>query len=188
MSKRSIVRARPARSELTADTPLKFWTELIRQAVVGAKRTRCGLPTDSAILDHWWIQTFRPLESDPSAWEYSFPCACMWLDKDVDKERARCIAEIDDAWSEAAVRHAGSVTYARRAIVLTVAGIPTTIARQFAFAFYIREEEYEDLAGIDRPDPLPSMRKRQLALGLPEMPGGLGKRSRARSTAALPQA
>jgi hypothetical protein len=151
-----------ARPQLEANPMLLFYRRQIDSAVAGAKKTKYGIPTDTAIIDRWWIQELRPSESDKDEWERSFECACHWLDLEPEAERKKLLAEIDDALTEACVRHAGDVVYRRRAQVLSCAkGIPIAIGKQFVLAL-VSLDDYEQIALIEHPDP-PARKKPRLA-------------------------
>lgn len=148
---RGISQAPSLRSKLTADPRLLFWRRLLDQALADAKRTLFGLPTDSAILARWWIAEFQPKPSDKDSWESSLACACDWLNLDATTERARMVAVIDQALTEASLNHSRSVTYRRRAAVLTCAGERTSIGRQFVLPL-VSIADYEHVAGIEHGD------------------------------------
>ena len=49
------------RRSVKADNVLLFWRRYIDSAVAEACKTRWGVPTDSAILERWWIEAdFAP--------------------------------------------------------------------------------------------------------------------------------
>ncbi len=144
------------RPQLEANPVLLVYRRLIDTAVTEAKKTRHGAPTDNALMQRYWIQQHRPLRTDKDEWERSFECACHFLELDVDAERKRLLAEIDDAITEAVVRHVSNVSYLRMAAVLTCAGVPTVhtrllpsgrTAKQYALGL-VSVEDYDDVAGV----------------------------------------
>jgi hypothetical protein len=141
LRKRRIVLANPV---------LLLPRRLIDTAVADAKKTRHGLPTDLAICQRWWISDNRPQRGDRSKvgrmlYALSFESCCEMLDLDVDEERKRVLAEIDDAIVRAMVQHAGDATYQRRACVLACAGVPTAVGRQYVLGL-VDVDDYEDVA------------------------------------------
>lgn len=149
---RRLTSAAPAKRRAMPDPSLLFWRRMIDSAVADAKRTECGIPTDRAILQRWWIEEFKPTQQQRDEWELSFECCCGWLNLDAARERVRLLGMIDAASREAYDLHVRTVVYRRRAAVLTCAGITTAIARQYVLPL-VSENEYEDVAGIDRDDP-----------------------------------
>lgn len=149
---RSLLKSTSSRPQLKADPPLKFWRLLINTAVHEAKKTLAGIPTDRAIAARWWLEEHRPKESDKAAWRTSFACACSWLGLDAEVERKRLIGEIEAHLLCAYKEHVLQVVYVRRAAVLTCAGMPTAIGRQFVLGL-VSEADYEDVAGIEHPEP-----------------------------------
>lgn len=149
---RSLVAKAPARKRTKADPVLLMWRRLIESAVADAKRTRYGLPTYSAILARWWIEEHKPKQSEAEDWERSFECACSWLKLDVDAERKLLLAQIDDCLRESLLEYARSEVYVRRAAVLSCAGVPTAIARQYVLPV-VSIADYEQVAGIEHGDP-----------------------------------
>ena len=136
-----------------ANPVLLLFRRQIDTAVAESKKTRHGLPTDTAICTRWWISDFRPDRNDRSklgrmSYAGSFECCCEMLGLVVDEERKRVIAEIDDAMTQAAVRHAGDIVYQRRAAVLTCSGLPTAIGRQYTLGL-VDITDYEDVADPD---------------------------------------
>lgn len=129
----------------------KLWTDLIAHAVQDAKRTVQGLPTDSAILARWWIAEHQPKQADKDEWERSFECACEWLDRETAAYRKELLEEIDSALMLQYEEHVQAVIYVRRAMVLSCAGMPTAIARQFVLPL-VSKKDYEDVAGVDHGD------------------------------------
>jgi hypothetical protein len=127
---RSLTQA-PEPKKMTGDPALLFWRRLIESAVADAKRTKFGLPTDTAILARYWIAEDRPTQENKDEWERSFECACQWLDLDTNAERQARLKEIDEALAHSYKEYASKVTYVRRAAVLACAGKPTAIARQY---------------------------------------------------------
>lgn len=149
------------RPQLEANPVLLVYRRLIDTAVTEAKKTRHGQPTDNALMQRWWIQQHRPSQTDKEEWERSFECACHFLDLDVDAERKRLIAEIDDAITQAVVAYVSNVSYKRMASVMTCAGIPMVhtrllpsgkTAKQYVLGL-VSVEDYDDVAGIEYPDP-----------------------------------
>ena len=136
---------------MRSDPPLLFWRRVLDQAVDEARKTTGGLPTDLAILARWWISDLRPLQSDKVEWERSFECACHWLDLEPVEERKRLLYEIDLYLKRDWMQAWYLLTYTRRAMVLTCAGEPTAIARQF-FLPLAALSTYDEVAGIDKPD------------------------------------
>lgn len=149
---RSLVNQAPSRPQLKADPPLKFWRLLINTAVHDAKKTFAGIPTDKAIAARWWLEEHKPKQSDREAWSTSFECACSWLGLDVDEERRRLLEEIDRELRLAYADHVRTVVYLRRAAVLTCAGMPTAVGKQFVLGL-VSELDYEDVAGVEHPVP-----------------------------------
>lgn len=149
---RSLLKSTSSRPQLKADPPLKFWRLLINTAVHDAKKTWAGIPTDKAIAARWWLEEHKPKESDKAAWRSSFECACIWLGLVADEERKRLIDEIDAHLLCAYKEHVVQVLYVRRAAVLTCAGVPTAIAGQYQLGL-VSEADYEDVAGIEHPEP-----------------------------------
>jgi hypothetical protein len=141
----------PALVSLRADPPLLVWRRLLNHAVDEAKKTTEGLPTDLAILARWWIADLQPTRGQHDEWERSFGCACHWLDIDPVLERKRLVREIDKALKLAWMEVWFHLTYLRRAMVLSCAGIPTAIAGQFMLPL-ASESTYDEVAGIDKPD------------------------------------
>ena len=156
---RSLVSASARRPQLKAEPALKFWRWLINSAVADAKRTKYGLPTDNAILQRCWIE-HKAVETDREDWERSFDAACQWLGVDAAAERKRVLDEIDEALTTACLSHAQSVNYQRRAVVLSCAGVPTRVGRHFVLNL-VSLEDYENVAGIDHPDPPARKSKRR---------------------------
>ncbi len=144
---RSLVQAK-AQKRIERNPVMGMWAKLIDQAVQDAKRTVQGLPTDGAILARWWIAEHQPAESAKEDWERSFACACVWLGWDAASKRKRLIERIDHSLHRQYEAHVQSVIYVRRAMVLSCAGFPTTIARQYMMPL-VSEKDYEDVAGID---------------------------------------
>lgn len=138
------------------DPKLLFWRRYIDHAVDDAKRTVHGLPSDLAILARWWLSENRPTPDQKDEWECSFAAGCGWLNLDVEEERARLLAEIDEALRNALEAHARGYLYVRRAHVLTCAGMPTAIAGRYVLPL-VAKAEYDDVAGTDHPDPLNAM-------------------------------
>lgn len=184
------------RPQLEANPVLLVYRRLIDTAVTEAKKTRHGAPTDNALMQRYWIQQHRPLRTDKDEWERSFECACHFLELDVDAERKRLLAEIDDAITEAVVRHVSNVSYLRMAAVLTCAGVPMVhtrllpsgrTAKQYALGL-VSVEDYDDVAGVEYPDPparkTPRTDRRARALPAPSPAPprlGEGRQSRSRS-------
>jgi hypothetical protein len=134
-----------------ADPSLLLWRKYINTAVAEAKKTRFGVQTDAAILARWWIADHNPSQNDKDEWERSFAAACSWLDLDAAKERQKLLQEIDDALRVAAWSWTQKVMFARRAMVLTCAGIAWPIGSQLVLPL-VSYEDYEDIAGIDHGD------------------------------------
>ena len=131
---------------------LKFWRWMINSAVSDAKKTRNGLPTDAAILARWWLEEHKPSQSERGEWERSLACCCQWLEVDLDAERKRLLAEIDESLSEAYRMHVRVSVYTRRAAVLACAGVTVTLARQHVLPL-VSDADYEHIADIDHGDP-----------------------------------
>lgn len=175
---------------------LLVYRRLIDTAVTEAKKTRHGAPTDNALMQRYWIQQHRPPQSDKDEWERSFECACHFLDLDVDAERKRLLAEIDDAITRAIVQRVSNVSYRRMAAVMTCAGIPMVhtrllpsgrTAKQYVLGL-VSVDDYEDVAGIEYPDPpartaprVPGRTRTVPALPPPLSRPGEGRQSRLRS-------
>jgi hypothetical protein len=149
---RSLIASASPRPRLSADPVLLAWRRLIDSAVADAKRTRNGLPTANAILARWWIEEHKPKPADAVDWERSFECACSWLGLNAGDERKRLLLTIDAALKDACLNWAQCEVYQLRAEVLSCAGVPTSIARQLVLPL-VAEDEYEDVAGVDRDDP-----------------------------------
>ncbi len=128
----------------------RFWRRLVFHAVAEAKRTRCGVPTDSAILERWWIE-HQPTAADKDEYERSFNHACEQMGRDPDKMRKKFLEQIEASNLADFKLHVQSVMYLRRAMVLACAGVPTAIARQYAMPL-CDEQDYEHVAGIDYGD------------------------------------
>ena len=138
---------------------------MIDVAVADAKKTRHGLPTDLAICQRWWINDYRPQRGDRSKlgrllYAGSFECCCEMLDLDVDVERKRVIAEIDDSNVKAMVRFNGDLMYERRAAVLRCAGVATAVGRQYVLGL-VDPDDYDDVADPDDARRLASTMKRE---------------------------
>ena len=129
----------------------QFWRRLIFSAVVDAKKTRNGIPTDSAILARWWIVEHRPDARNREEWERSFGCACERLGRDAVMLRDKLVQQIDAALAESYAEHVQSVVYVRKAMVLSCAGLPRAIARQYLLPL-VDEQDFEEVAGIDHGD------------------------------------
>lgn len=142
----------PSPKRQKADPKLLFWRRLIEQAVADAKRTAHGLPTDAAILARWWIEEHRPTQSDKGEYERSFEAACGWLNIDPHEERKKRLVEINETWDIALRDYGRTAVYVRRAMVLSCAGVPISIARQYELPL-VSEADYEHVAGVDHPDP-----------------------------------
>lgn len=142
----------PSPKKQNADPKLLFWRRLIDQAVADAMRTFNGIPTDSALLARWWLEEHRPSENDKDEYERSFACACGWLNLDAAKHREEKLVEINAAWEEALREYGRGAIYVRRAAVLSCAGVPTRIGKQFVLPL-VSAVDYEQVAGIDHPDP-----------------------------------
>jgi hypothetical protein len=78
----SLVARAPLRRVRLQPVPT-LYLKMLDHAITDAKRTRCGMPTDAAILARWWIEEHRAAETDRVDWERSFACACHWLSRDV---------------------------------------------------------------------------------------------------------
>lgn len=137
-------KAQADRALLHDDPVLGVWVRLVDEAVQEAKRTRCGLPTDTAILARWWLEEHRPPKRDGPEYERSFAAACEWLGWNADKQRARLLTNIDRSLRRAYELHVRSVVYVRRAMVLTCAGVPTAIARQYVMPL-VSEQDFRDV-------------------------------------------
>jgi hypothetical protein len=157
---------------LQANPILLGWRRLIDTAVAGAKKIKHGLPTDTAIMDRWWIALNRPSEKDKAAWSVSFECACHFLGIDADAERKKLVAEINDVWSKAAVKRAADDTYRRFAMVMACTGRPTRLGKQYMLGL-VSLQDYEEIAGVIHPDP-PTREKRPRLEGVnrSRQPGG----------------
>jgi hypothetical protein len=147
---RSLTQA-PAATKLRRDPELQYWRRLLSSAAADARKTRNGLPTDSAILAMYWIFDFRPQKSDRVAWSTGFECACDWLSLDPLETRRKMRARIDEAHVDAYKSHIRRVIYQHRAAVLSCAGEPTAIAGQYILPL-VSVVEYELVAGIDGDD------------------------------------
>lgn len=141
----------PAAKKLRRDPELAYWRRLIASASADARKTRNGIPTDMAILARWWIESNRPQKSDRIAWSTSFECACDWLSLDPAETRKKMLAQVDQALLDEYRVYIRRVVYQRRAAVLTCAGEPTAIARQYILPL-VSAAEYELVAGIDGDD------------------------------------
>ena len=150
---RSLVSQAPSsRPQLQANPHLLLWRKLIDSAVHDAKKTFAGIPTDRAIAARWWLEEFKPKQSERNEWERSFECACGWLGLDPAQERLRLLEDIDHELQIAYADHVRSVVYLRRAAVLTCAGVPTAVGRQYALPL-VNELDFEDIAGVEHPEP-----------------------------------
>lgn len=136
---------------MLAHPPLLFWRRLLDHAIAEAKKTVDSLPSDLAILARWWISDLRPRESDKDNWERSFDCACHWLDLDTEAERKRILAEIDAEQKRIWMQLWFRLTYLRRGLVLTTAGMPKAIASQCLLPL-ADLATYDEVAGIEKPD------------------------------------
>ena len=153
---------------------LLTWRRLMDTAATESKKTKYGSPTYQALLQRMWIQKRRPKQDDPT-WQGSFPCACHFLKLDADAERTRLLSEIDDSITRSVMRFAGNKSYFMRARAMTCAGFSTAITLPSAGGHPKRQlvlglvslEDYEEIAGIEHPDPpeRSSRRKRQLQCG-----------------------
>jgi hypothetical protein len=148
---RGFAQAAPPPRTRQNDPILRFWRRILMHAVADAKKTKDGLPTDQAILARWWISDYRPKRENPDEWENSFECCCMWLSKDPVDGRKRVLEDIDAALKEAWVQRWYRIVYNQRAAVLSCAGTPTAIARQYILPL-VAESTHEETAGIDKPD------------------------------------
>ena len=151
---RSFIQARGSRNKLRTDKPLLLWRRMIEFATAEAKKTEDGMPTDLAILARWWIADFQPKEADKQEWERSFACACNWLDLDAGKERKKRLHAIDLYLQATWLEHMRCVVYTRRAMVLSCAGVPSAIAKQFVLPL-VAACSYDDIAGVETMDFFP---------------------------------
>ena len=133
---------------------LLFWTRMITHSVDEAKKTIDGLPTELAILARWWIADFQPRETEKDDWERSFACACQWMDKNVVSFRKQLLQEIDQTLMDRFVEQMRVAVYTRRAAVLSCAGVPTAIARQFVLPL-VSAASYDEVAGLETMDFFP---------------------------------
>jgi hypothetical protein len=127
---------------------------MIEFSVAEAKKTVDGLPTDLAILARWWIADFQPNEREKDEWERSFACACQWLDLDAAKERKKRLREIDSCLTAEFLRVMNATIYVRRAAVLSCAGVPSAIAKQFVLPL-VAMCTYDEVAGVETMDFFP---------------------------------
>lgn len=148
---RPIAQAKSKRPNPKALPQLLMWRKLIDQAVQDSKRTAQGMPTDVAILARWWIAEHKPKQSEREEWERSFECACSWIDQDTAAYRIQLVAEIDLVLRNSLDAHVQAVIYVRRAMVLSCAGFPTAIAKQFVMPL-VSKHDWEDVAGVDHGD------------------------------------
>jgi len=155
---RSLVANAPARRSVMPDPQLLFWRRLIDSAVADATRTLAGMPTDSAILSRWWIEEHQPKQSDRNDWERSFECACGWLKLDAETERKRLVLLIDEMLQQSYNEFVRANLYLRRAAVLTCAGVPIAIDKQYQLPL-VSTTDYEQVAGIEHGDPPPRVRR-----------------------------
>ena len=144
------------------DLAPQFWRRLIFGAVQEAKRTRCGVPTDEAILARWWLTEHRPDPSCTDEWERSFDGACERLGRDPVVLRKQLIDQIDKSIKRQSEQHLQSVIYIRRAMVLACAGVPTAISRQYLLAL-VDERSHDEIAGIDHGDQYIMYDQREMA-------------------------
>lgn len=154
---RSLVDRAPVKRRVRVDPQLLFWRRMIDSAVADAVRTKNGLPTDLAIMQRYWIEDFRPPQSDKDEWERSFECACSFLNMDAAVERKRLVAEIDATLLDAYRQHVRSWVYVRKAAVMQCAGVDVTIAKARLLPL-VSEHDYEDVAGIEHGDPVGATR------------------------------
>lgn len=150
-SPRPIAQAKSHRPNPKALPQLLLWRKLIDQAVQDAERTLHGMPTDVAILSRWWIAEHQPKQAEREEWERSFECACSWIDQDPVLYRKQLIEKIDGALRKSLDVHVQAVLYVRRAMVLSCAGFPTAIAKQFVMPL-VSKHDWEDVAGVDHGD------------------------------------
>lgn len=138
----------PGARKVFLDPVLSYWDRLKKTATQDAKRTRNGMPTGLAILARWWIVEHRPAQSDRDAWATSFEACCSWLGLDVVTEREKLRVQIDAAWAAARDAHWLKAIYEHRAAVMTCAGEPTAIQRQFALPL-VADEDYRDISMVE---------------------------------------
>lgn len=89
----------PRRTE--AEVALLLFRRLIATALHEAKKTRDGLPTNTALLERAWFEEHTPLESH--AYLTSFAHCCHMLALNESEERARALKEISRQWHKALV-------------------------------------------------------------------------------------
>jgi hypothetical protein len=148
---RSLLPAK-APKKLRVDVVLTLWRRMIDTAVADAKRTKFGLPTDGAIMARLWLEEFRPAQDNKDDWGRSLACACSCLGLDVEAERKRLLGDIDAHLHQVYVDYIRAHRYARRAALLTCAGVNTAVQRQYVMPL-VDERDYEDVAGVEHPDP-----------------------------------
>jgi len=140
------------RRSVKADNVLLFWRRYIDSAVAEACKTRWGVPTDSAILERWWIEEHKPDRKDAVEWERSFACACGWLNLDAEAERMRLVAVIEETLRGKCIEFVRTNILLRRAAVLSCAGIPTAVGKQYEMPL-VSTADYEHVAGVEHGDP-----------------------------------
>jgi hypothetical protein len=139
-------------TKLKAEPVLLLWRRLIDLTVEEATQTRFGEPTDNAILARWWIEQADDLDAKGHAFRATFERACLLLRLDAAAERKGLLREIDEAVRRACLRYAAKRLELRRRAVLTTARAANLMTQSFALLL-VSQVEYEDVAGINRPDP-----------------------------------
>ena len=148
---RSLVPAeRGLEAKLKAEPVLLLWRRLIHTATEEARQCRYGQPTDTAILARWWIEQQDPADAKGVA--ATFDRACRLLGEDPEAERAKILNKLNAAWLESALMYWRRRLALRRDAVLSVAREPSELGYDFALLL-VSEAQYEDTAGISRPDP-----------------------------------
>jgi hypothetical protein len=133
----------PTTKKMWAEAPLHFWARFLQTTEHEAKKIKNGMPTAAAVLARWWIEEYRPPQSDKESWKTCFDCACSWLSLDAEKHRRMLVERIEKVWLRGRDQQWRGDVYQKRARVLACAGESTAIARQFLLGL-VEMDEFAD--------------------------------------------